>query len=124
MPVFAERERREQRMEAVKEHIHNFYEMYFLVDGAIDKFIESRTYHLSPFDFVIIPPNRLHRSILCSDYRHERVVLYFDKRSVNDEKILSKLDDLKGVITLPKETAMMVFNLLNILIHEQNNQRY
>ncbi len=120
-PIFVERERREQRMEAIQEHIHNFYEMYFLVDGTIDKFIESRTYHLNPFDFVIIPPNRLHRSILCSDYRHERVVVYFDKRSVSDEKMLSRLDDLQGVITLSNETSRRVFKLLNILLQEQDN---
>ena len=121
-PIFVERERREQRMEAVQEHIHNFYEMYFLVDGMIDKFVESRTYHLNPFDFVIIPPNRLHRSILCSDYRHERVVVYFDKRSINDTKILSRLDDLKGVITLPNEISRRIFKLLNILLQEQDNE--
>lgn len=57
-PIFVERERRESKMQTVKEHVHNFYEMYFLIDGQIDKFVESRTYHLKPFDLIIIPPNK------------------------------------------------------------------
>lgn len=118
-PIFVERERRENRMQAVKEHVHNFYEMYFLIDGRIDKFVESRTYHLKPFDFVIIPPNRLHKSILCEDYRHERVVIYFDKRSVS-ENILKKLYLYSGVITLPNDAAKRVFKLINILLQEQS----
>ncbi len=122
-PIFVERERRESRMQTVKEHVHNFYEIYFLVDGKIDKFIESRTYHLKPFDFVIIPPNVLHKSILCDDYRHERIVVYFDNRSVN-KNILDALNEYKGVVTPPAVSAKRIFKLLNILLRENNSDEW
>lgn len=123
-PIFVERERRESRMQTVKAHVHNFYEMYVLLDGQIDKFVESRTYHLKPFDLIIIPPNRLHKSILCKDYRHERVVIYFDERSVHDAALLRRLDQDLGVITLPNDAAKRVFKLINILLQEKESSAW
>ena len=32
-PIFVERERREKKMADVVKHVHNFYELYFLIDG-------------------------------------------------------------------------------------------
>ncbi len=123
-PIFVERERRESKMQTVKEHVHNFYEMYFLIDGQIDKFVESRTYHLKPFDLIIIPPNKLHKSILCKDYRHERVVIYFDERSVRDKEMLRRLCQYSGVITLPNEAAKRVFKLINLLLQEKEGSEW
>lgn len=123
-PIFVERERRESRMQTVKEHVHNFYELYFLVDGQIDKFVESRTYHLKPLDMIIIPPNKLHRSILCKDYRHERVVIYFDERSIHDREMLCRLDAYNGVITLPNDAAKRVFKLMNLLLQENETSEW
>ena len=123
-PIFVERERRDTRMTAVVEHVHRFYELYFLCDGQIDKFITDRTYHLKPLDFVIISPGTLHRSLLCKDFRHERIVLYFDERTVRYPKILARLDELKGVIALPNEAALRVFQLLNLLLQEKGKDEW
>lgn len=123
-PIFVERERRDMKMPDVKEHVHNFYELYFLVDGQIDKFVENRTHHLKPFDIIIIKPNVLHRALLCKDFRHERVVVYFDKRSIPDNEILKKLEEQHGVISLPAPAAKRVFKLINILLNETENDLY
>lgn len=123
-PVFVERERRDTRMTAVVEHIHRFYELYFLCDGQIDKFMTDRTYHLKPLDFVIISPGTLHRSLLCKDFRHERIVLYFDERTVRYPEMLARLDEIKGVITLPNEVARKVFALLNQLLQEKGRDEW
>lgn len=120
-PVYVGRERRDKPMQRVDEHIHSFYELYFLVDGRIDYFLENRTYHLHPFDMVIVPPGVLHRAILCDDYRHERILVHFDERGVTDRTILDKLVGYKGAITLPNECARQVFKLLNILLSERFN---
>lgn len=123
-PIFIERERRETKMEDVKEHLHNFYELYFLVDGQIDSFIGSRTYHLKPFDMIVITPNILHKSLLCKDYRHERIVLYFDERAVKNTDILKRFSAVNGVITLPNEAAKRVFKLLNIIMSDPGDDEW
>lgn len=122
-PVFTERERRETKMEEVCEHLHNFYEMYFLIDGNIDYFVESRTYHLKPFDILLIRPHTLHKSILCKDYRHERVVLYFDRRSVGKD-ILNAVEKISGMISLPNESAASVFKMLNCLLSDNTDDEW
>ena len=94
----------------------------FLIDGQIDKFVESRTYHLKPFD-LIIPPNKLHKSILCKDYRHERVVIYFDERSVRDKEMLRRLCQYSGVITLPNEAASAFLSSSTFLLQEKEGER-
>ncbi len=122
-PIFVERERRETRMPTVKEHVHNFYELYFLVDGQIDKFIENRSYHLKPLDMVVVPPQVLHKSLLCKDFRHERMLVYFDERSAPKE-ILEALSTLQGVISLSNDASMRVFKLFNILLREHAQEEW
>lgn len=123
-PIFVERERRDMKMADVKEHVHNFYELYFLVDGQIDEFIENRTHHLKPFDIIIIKPNVLHKVLLCKDFRHERIVVYFDDKCIADSQILKKLDEQQGVITLPIPASKRVFKLMNILLNETEHDMY
>lgn len=123
-PIFVERERRENKMSDVEKHMHNFYELYFLVDGQIDMFVENRTHHLKSFDLIVMRPNTLHRALLCKDYRHERVVVYFDKSSVTDENILKKLNTQKGIVSLSGENAKKVFKLINIILNEDKDAMY
>lgn len=123
-PIFAERERRDDKISEIKEHVHNFYEIYFLIDGKIDLFVENRTHHLKPFDIMIMKPNVLHRAIFCEDYRHERAVIYFDGRSVKDENILKELESQNGVLSLPATSSKRIFKLINILLNETEKDVY
>lgn len=123
-PIFVERERRDSKMKAVVEHVHRFYELYFLADGQINKFIGDRTYHLKPFDMVIISPGTLHKSLLCKDFRHERIIIYFDERTVRYPDLLRKIDEIKGVITLPNDMAKRVFQILNLLLQEKETNAW
>lgn len=123
-PIFVERERRESKMQAVKPHVHRFYELYFLLDGQIDKFVGSRTYHLQPMDLIIIQPNVPHCSLLCKDYRHERAMIYFDGRSVKNKQLLQRLDQQSGVISLSSTAAQRVFKLFNILNQEREHDEW
>ncbi len=123
-PIFVERERRDNKTSDIKEHIHNFYEIYFLIDGQINLFVENRMHHLKPFDIMIIKPNVLHRAIFCDDYRYERVVIYFDERSISDENLSKELSKQKGGVSLPSTAAKRIFNLVNILLNETEKDIY
>lgn len=123
-PLFIERERRDDRMETVQEHVHNFYELYFLADGKIDKFVGDRTYHLRPLDLIFISPNTLHKSLLCQDYRHERIVIYFDERTVPHPHILQEIDKNNCVITLSHDVATRVFKLMNLVGGEKERDAF
>ena len=48
----------------VNTHFHNSYEIYFLIDGTRDCFIQNHTYVLQPKDIVFFRPKAIHRTIV------------------------------------------------------------
>lgn len=46
---------------AVSEHTHDYYEFYFFLEGNINLVVESTPLHISPGDFLVIPPSVKHR---------------------------------------------------------------
>lgn len=44
-------------------HYHNYYEFYFLVEGACRYFINNTTYDLKAGDVVIIPKGSIHKTV-------------------------------------------------------------
>ncbi len=61
-------------------HHHDFYEIYFFLGGRVDYWVEGRTYQLSQGDLMLIHPMQLHRPIISPDTAYERVVLWIDKK--------------------------------------------
>lgn len=55
---------RDQHPGEVKQHIHNYYEFYFFVEGAVGMEIENRTCPLKYGDVVLIPPGLKHRAVI------------------------------------------------------------
>ena len=70
---------RDTRPADVAVHHHDFYEIYFFVDGEVDYWVEGRTYGLRPGDLMLIHPMQLHRPIIASDVAYERIVLWINK---------------------------------------------
>ena len=61
-------------------HHHDFYEMYLFLSGNVDYVIESRRYHVTPGDILLISPNELHQPMFGAEYAtYERIVLWIDK---------------------------------------------
>lgn len=45
-------------------HRHNYYELYFFLDGNVQMQIEDQNYPLKPGSFILIPPDVYHRSVI------------------------------------------------------------
>ncbi len=61
-------------------HHHDFYEMYLFLSGNVDYVIESRQYHVTPGDILLISPNELHQPMFGEEQQtYERIVLWIDK---------------------------------------------
>lgn len=56
-------------------HIHDTYEIYYLLSGARDYFINDKIFSIKKGDLVLIPKYVLHRTIDVGAPSHERVVL-------------------------------------------------
>lgn len=57
-------------------HSHDFYEIYFFVDGNVTYYIENESYTLAKGDVLIIPPGKLHRPVIEGSKPYERYVLW------------------------------------------------
>ncbi len=70
---------RDETMQEVSLHHHDFYEIYFFLSGNVSYNIESRSYRLSPGDILLISPHELHQPIFSPEKQnYERIVLWLN----------------------------------------------
>lgn len=65
-------------------HYHSAYEIYYLINGERYYFIHDKTYHIKKGDLVLIPPNCIHATYNVKNYKHERYVITFRKRHIQE----------------------------------------
>lgn len=61
-------------------HHHDFYEMYFLLDGNVSYWVNGEIYNLKPGDILLINPMVLHRPVDNKNAVCERMVLWLEKQ--------------------------------------------
>ena len=69
---------KEPRPAAVDVHHHDFYEVYHLLQGHVDYWVDGRILSMEPGDLLLINPMELHRPII-RDNTYERIVLWIDR---------------------------------------------
>lgn len=70
---------RDEYIKEVALHHHDFYEVYFFLEGNVQYNIESRSYLLSPGDILVIGPNELHQPVFGPEKSgYERIVLWIN----------------------------------------------
>ena len=74
---------RDQHLENVNVHHHDFYEIYFFLSGDVRFRIEGRTYLLEPGDLLLINPQELHQPEITPTSTYERIVLWIDRNYLN-----------------------------------------
>jgi len=62
-------------------HYHELYEIYFLLEGSCDYFIDSRTYRVTAGDLVLIPEGVIHNTVYHST-GHSRLLINCASRYV------------------------------------------
>lgn len=63
-------------------HFHNFYEVYFLVNGKCRFSVENHIYDINKNDMLIIPPGQVH---MANDYfgMSSRIIIHFPKAYID-----------------------------------------
>ena len=65
---------------AVEVHHHDFYEVYFLLGGKVEYWVDGRIIRMEPGDLLLISPMELHRPIVDPQSpAYERIVLWINK---------------------------------------------
>ncbi|MGN0639085.1 MAG: helix-turn-helix domain-containing protein [Huintestinicola sp.] len=90
-------------------HSHDFYEIYFFVDGNVKYYIENESYALSKGDVLIIPPGKLHRPVIDGDQVYERYVLWISSRYASTNRGIACFTNEIIQMTEEKNTRLTSF---------------
>ncbi len=81
-------------------HYHSFYEIYYLLEGDVEYWIEGRTYSLQKGEILLINPMEFHRPVIKNkNVPYERIVVWIDKEyleKVSHETPLNSCFDFSG----------------------------
>lgn len=88
---------RETKPYVPEAHYHNFYEIYYLLEGDVEYWIEGRTYSLQNGEILLINPMEFHRPVIKDkNIPYERTVVWIDKEyleKISGETPLNKCFD-------------------------------
>ena len=106
------------------EHVHSYYEMYFLLSGERRYFIGGEIYNVAPGNLVIVPKNVIHRTLAFHQKGYDRYVIYFSeasvaelKRELGDDTFAAFLS--LGCVQLPNEEVLAMRERCERLFAEQ-----
>lgn len=110
-------------------HYHDLFEIYYLLDGERYYFIDDRTYYVKKGDVVIINKNILHKTNTTDRHAHERILLQFDtklidefKENFNDIDLYYCFKTKQNVYSLDPEEQLWIENHLFNILQEKNKK--
>ena len=74
---------RDQKVDGLDVHHHDFYEVYLFLGGQVQFQVEAKTFQLEPGDLLLISPQELHKPIIGKSGVYERMVLWVDRSYMN-----------------------------------------
>ena len=99
---------REPKPNTVEVHHHDFYEVYYLLRGEVEYWVDGRVLRMQAGDLLLINPMELHRPIVSEDSPiYERIVLWVNKEYL--EGLFSGEMDLSRCFdtSLPNHTHLL-----------------
>lgn len=86
----------DRTMPKVKNHVHNYYEFYFFLEGDVTIEIDQKEYGLKYGDIILIPPNVPHHAVIQgSDQPYRRFVFWL---SIDYLSQLTELSESYGYL--------------------------
>lgn len=106
-------------------HFHSSYEIYYLLSGTRNYFINDRTYSVEKGDLVLINKGNLHKTTYGGSPMHERVLIIFNDAYIQGISKLSTDVDLlqafhrnTNILKLHKSEQKIVERILFNIIRE------
>ena len=78
-------------LSSVAPHYHDYYELYFFLEGDVDYHVEDKLYHLEYGDCLLIPPGTSHHPVFLSRKKpYRRFVFWFRKDYYNKRRSIDQ----------------------------------
>lgn len=118
---FVEHFRKKTNWSMPRLHLHNTYEIYYLISGDVQYSIGHRLYEVNPGDIVIIPKNTTHRTLSRSDRSVERILVYFSDNFISSFSKHLSADAFEafsalGCVRLGKEQQNRAYRIFNKML--------
>lgn len=123
---------KQPRPAGVEVHHHDFYEVYYLLGGEVEYWVDGRILKMVPGDLLLINPMELHRPVLSEETQvYERIVVWVNKaylENLGDGSLCSCFDPTDPNhthlihLTAPERTGVTA--LLSELVRESYSQDY
>lgn len=101
---------RENYTKPILFHSHDFFEIYFFLDGNVTYYIENEVYTLTKGDILIIPPGKLHRPVIEGIFSYDRYVLWLYSHYISCNEGLSRMVNEIIVMISEKRTRRISFS--------------
>lgn len=114
-------------IEMVDFHVHESYEIYYLISGERNYLIGDRTYKVPAGSLVFVPPHEIHRTTKTNVPIYERIVFNFTEQFLGSDKSVLKHEfspfyTHTYVLKLPIHLQKKVEELLYRMITEYETQ--
>lgn len=110
-------------------HLHNEYELYYLLDGERYYFIEKQTFYVKKGSLVLVNKGLIHKTSMAKDSYHDRILISLQEEKMNNFFLMTGYGSLgdffekyTGVIDLtPQEQGQVEALIFGISkeIHEK-----
>lgn len=87
--------------EDIEFHYHDFDKIIILIRGNVDYIIEGKSYHLNPYDIVLVNHHDIHRPLIDGASPYERIIVYLSPSFITSYK--TKDYDLSSCFAQAKE---------------------
>ena len=113
-------------------HYHDQFEIYYLLNGERNYFINQRSYHVKKGDLVLINKNILHKTTTIDENNseHERILIQFDqnlfknmKEEMKNLSLFKIFSEKSNVLSLNPEQQLYLEDHL-FKITAENNTKY
>ncbi len=82
--IYIEREENDKPYVMKSSHMHDYYEMYYLMSGTHRYFINHTLYNMEPGDVILVDKSDLHMTtMISSEHYYERYLMTFNDNFVN-----------------------------------------
>ena len=113
-------------------HHHDFFEVYYFVNGEVEYQIEGRNYHLFPGDIILVNHKELHQAVIGeTEKNYERYVLWINKEYL--KSLSSRKTDLtrcfldknkKTLLRMSMENQQLLRGILDKLHAEETHRGF
>lgn len=112
-------------------HYHDFYEIFFFIDGNVDYWIDGNLYHLAPGDILLIHPTELHKPVPTAEIdNYERIVLWINRNYLSNiengilEGCFNRDKTNNKVLRLSNDKREKLFSLAHQLSKEYHCDKF